>query len=135
MLLFDHGNNSLQWGLNQVMFMKQMLEDDDGGVRIELTPLFNCNWDAQNSFVVTCCVAGMREDEINTRVQQLENGASALVFSGESGVRSVGTKNTYVFKSFQESICLPRTVQLDSMTSLFCDGLLVVTFQKLLPSS
>ena len=130
MLLFDHGNDSLQWGLNQVMFMNQMVEDDDGSVHLERAPLFNCNWDAKKTFVVTCCVAGMHEDEIKTCMQHLENGSNVLVFSGESGVRSVGDGNTYVYKSFQRSICLPHNVQVESKTSLFCAGLLIVSFKK-----
>jgi len=72
----------------------------------------------------------MHEDEIKTCVQQLENGSNVLVFSGESGVRSVGDGNTYVYKSFQRSICLPHNVQVESKTLLFCAGLLIVSFKK-----
>ena len=132
MLILSQDNESLQWGPNQVMHMNKILADEDGGVCIELTPLFNQNDNTGKTFVVTCCVAGMREDEIKAHVQHLQSGTNVLVFLGETAVSPAGEKGqTYVYKRFQKSVCLPRNVQADSMSSHFNGGLLVVSFEKL----
>ena len=124
MLFFNHDDNSLQWGPDQVMYMNELLETTDGGVCIELAPVFNRK-STDTTFVVSCCVAGMGKDEITATVE-----ANVLVVTGESDARAAREGVSYSYWRFRKNILLPSEVQADSMVVYFHEGLLVVSFAK-----
>ena len=130
MLFFDLDTGSMQWGCDQVVHLNKISEDADGVVCIELKPSYNKSENPTSTFVVTACVAGMRDGEIQARVDHLQDGTNVLVFSGESVPRPAGKGKMVVYKTFQNTMGIPRDVRLDSMSSHFSDGLLVVSFDK-----
>ena len=129
MLLFDHNDGSLEWGDDQVMYQNDIIQDVDGGVRIELKPVINKK-DLGKTLIVTVCAAGVQESEIQTRIEHLQEGWNVLIISCESTPRKIGEGKTFVFTGFQKSIHIHSNVCVDSMSKHFCDGLLVVSFNK-----
>ena len=124
MLFFNNDDNSLQWGSDQVMYMNELLETTDGGVCIALAPVFNRK-STNTTFVVSCCVAGMGNDEITASVTE-----NVLVITGESKERAVGDRVAHSYWRFRKNILLADDVKVDSMSVYFHSGLLVVSFAK-----
>ena len=124
MLYFNHDDNSLQWVADQVMYMNEFLETTDGGVCIALAPVFNRK-STDTTFVVSCCVAGMGNDEITASVTE-----NVLVITGESKERAVGDRVAHSYWRFRKNILLADDVKADSMSIYFHEGLLIVSFAK-----
>lgn len=128
MLLFDGDDGTFHWG-DQIMYKNDISEDDGGAVRLLIAPIFSKK-NAARTFVVYCCMAGIREHEIRVRVEHLQNGSNAIVIEGEGSERAGADNTVYEHRVFRGTFTLPGDVVIDSRSEHFHQGLLIVSFHK-----
>ena len=129
MFLFDDNDGSLHWGNDQVMFKNTIYEITEGDVNIKIAPIFNIK-STDKTCVITLCAAGIKESEIEVRVEHLQDGSDVAVISGKSDGRGDGISVTYQHPRFQSTFTLSKNVNVGSMSKYFHCGLLIVSFDK-----
>ena len=130
MFLFDDNDGSLHWGCDQIMHKNNIYEITEGRVSITVAPVFNMK-NTPKICSVSCCVAGMRESEIQANVEHLQDGTDVLVIRGESEQRATGRGVVYQHAIFQRTFILPKDTDIESKSVYFHEGLLIVSFDKL----
>ena len=111
------------------MYKNDVSEDADGTVRLLVAPIFSRK-NASRTFVVYCCMPGIKREDIRVRIEHLQNGSNVIVMEGEGSERPGADGTVYEHKVFRGTFALPEGVVIESRSEHFHEGLLMVSFGK-----